>query len=274
MLPEQDTAGKRLAERLRAAAAAFPYPPAPDLASRERLRLQGAARPRAVSTRQLAFAIVLVLIITLTAVLASPARARVLDWIRIGAVRIFFFLPTPTGVPPAAAPDAAAVSTPTQIPTSLPAPTFVQSVLDLAGETTLAAAQERVSFPIRLPAFPGGLGPPAHVFLQRFDHPAVVLVWMAEDDPGRVRMSLTEIPSESYIYEKYDPRSVVETQVNDQRAVWLEGNYPLVARSGNLSMTRLITQGHTLIWTDSEMTFRLETDEDLETAVKIAESLP
>jgi len=47
----------------------------------------------------------------------------------------------------------------------------------------------------------------------------------------------------------------------------------LVMRNGDFTMTRLIDQGHTLIWGNEEMTFRLETDVDLETAIRIAESM-
>jgi hypothetical protein len=38
-------------------------------------------------------------------------------------------------------------------------------------------------------------------------------------------------------------------------------------------MTRLVTQGHTLIWTQGELTFRLETDAEMAEAVRMAESV-
>ena len=64
-----------------------------------------------------------------------PVRAAVLDWIRIGAVRIFLIQPSPTPVP-TALPE-------TPAPTALPSPTPLPSVLDLSGETSLADARKR-----------------------------------------------------------------------------------------------------------------------------------
>jgi hypothetical protein len=260
-----------LEARLLRAKAEFPFPPTPDLAGVERRRLiilnETAASRR---TGGILFALALVLIVFLAALLVSPARARVLDWIRIGAVRIFF-VPTltapvlpATGTP---SPDATLTRTPTITPTA------IQSVLDIAGETTFAEAQAKAGFPILLPAFPEDLGEPDYVYLQQFNRPVLVLVWMNPDQPGSVRLALSETSSNQAVFEKYDPRSIEETQVNGQSAIWLGGDYLLVARSGDAEFTRLITQGHTLIWTTGEMTFRLETDEDLDTAIRIAESI-
>jgi hypothetical protein len=199
----------------------------------------------------------------MAALLVSPARACVLDWIRIGSVRIFFFIPTPTAPPP----------DPSGTPAPRITPTFLQSVLDLAGETTLPDAQERAGFPIQLPDYPSDLGQPNAVFLQQFNGPAVILVWLDSDQPGKVRMSLSESASELNIFEKYSPKSVQDTRVHDQPAVWVDGEYVLVMRDGDYTMTRLVNQSHTLIWTNGDMTFRLETDVDLDTAIQIAESI-
>jgi hypothetical protein len=272
-LPLRDTPDEvndRLVARLRSRAATFPYPATPDIASRERLRLAGqlsggrnvaAARPR---SRRLAFALLTLAIILAAAFLVSPVRARVLDWIRIGAVRIFFT--TPSLTPPPLPPTATLPGAPTPHPTA----TYLQSVLDIGGETSLEEAQRQVDFTILLPA---DTGQPDLVFLQKYDRAAVILVWLKDGQPGQARMSLTEAKSDSFIFQKYVRRSVEETHVNGQPAVWVEGEYPLDTRSGETTMTRLVTQGHTLIWTQGEMTFRLETDEDLETAIKIAESV-
>jgi len=43
-------------------------------------------------------------------------------------------------------------------------------------------------------------------------------------------------------------------------------------RGGDLEFTRLI-EGHVLIWTMGDVTYRLETELSLEEAIKIAESL-
>lgn len=243
-----------LEANLRQMASGLRYPPTPDLAAR--------SAPRRLSRRRgrVSFALAIVLILLLTALWVSPVRARVLDWIRIGAVRIFFSVPVPT---PPATPGAQVTVTPTPL----------QSVLDIAGETSLSAAREQAGFPILLPGFPDDLGPPDAVFLQEFANTVVVLVWMHPDAPGQVRMSLSQAFSNVPIFEKYSANHVENTQVGDYPAVWMDGDYLLVERNGEASMTRLIDQSHTLIWDTGEQTFRLETEVDLATALRIAGSL-
>jgi hypothetical protein len=85
-------------------------------------------------------------------------------------------------------------------------------------------------------------------------------------------MSLHFIPEGSWAINKMGPVVIEETHVNGQRAAWAVGPYPLKMRNGNLDITRLI-DGHVLIWTDGDVTYRLETDLPLEEAIKIAESL-
>jgi len=62
--------------------------------------------------------------------------------------------------------------------------------------------------------------------------------------------------------------------VNENPAVWVDSDYLLITRNGEATFTRMIDQGHTLIWTSGEMTYRLETEEDLDIALRIAESIP
>lgn len=270
LTPEPRKMGSSLEDRLQRAASVFPYPETPNLAARERQRV-AAIRGRVPSRKpsRLAVGLVILLIIVGAALFVSPVRARVLDWIRIGSVRIFFTQPTPT----------ATVSAPKNLPVlpGTPSPVFtptvIKSVLNIGGETTLSKAQERARFTIQLPAYPESLGSPDHVYLQEMNGPVVVLVWMDPLQPDQVRMSLSESPSNRMVFEKYVPKSVQDTQVDGHAAVWIDGEYLLAMRNGDMSLTRLITQSHTLIWTVAEMTYRLETDEDLATAIRIAESI-
>lgn len=261
----------KLEVMIRRAAADFPYPATPNIAARERARLMD-SRPARRPTR---LALALVLIVLAAVMLVSPVRARVLDWIRIGAVRIFFTQPTATATLPAETPaPAGAVQGPvTATPALLPTATPLESLLQVGGATTLERAREQVSYPILLPAYPEDLGEPDYVYIQRFSTPVVFLVWADESQPERVRMSLSMASSNQPIFEKYDPRSVVDTEVHGEPAVWIEGDYVMVLRSGDFTMSRLITSGHVLIWDHDGMTFRLETDEDLEEAIRIAESI-
>jgi len=99
-----------------------------------------------------------------------------------------------------------------------------------------------------------------------------ILVWIDPQHPDKVLMSLHLIPPGSWAIDKFDPAQVQETTVNGQRAIWAVGPYPLRLRNSDLQFMRLI-EGHVLIWTDKDVTYRLETDLSLEEAVKIAESL-
>jgi hypothetical protein len=162
--------------------------------------------------------------------------------------------------------------------TPTPAPTPLQSVLDLAGLTTLAGARERVNFPIALPGYPAGLGPPNRVFVQDLDGLAVVLVWL---EPGRVddvRLSLHILSSpqmaDKLLYDviKQQPPTVELTAVNETDALWTTGPYVLITRRGTLEERRLV-DGHAVIWVEGSLTYRLETKQSLAEAIRIAEAL-
>ncbi|GAB4416247.1 MAG: hypothetical protein Fur0044_11540 [Anaerolineae bacterium] len=250
--------------RLRDAARAFPYPPTPPIAGAVRAQLAQEAGQKAglPVSRRLVWAALIVLLI-LGGLLAVPqVRAKVVEFLQIGAIRIFLVEPTPTSTP---LPSTA---------TAQPTPTPIASVLDLAGETTLAEASQQVDFPIRLPTYPADLGQPDAVFVQELGGPVVVLVWLDEADPSRVRLSLHQLGPGTF-GEKGDPGRVEETTVNGRRAIWAKGPYILQFRHGSrvdYDLRRLV-EGRVLIWTEGGITYRLETDLSLAEAVQIAESL-
>ncbi|HWR67264.1 MAG TPA: hypothetical protein VN364_14195 [Bellilinea sp.] len=249
-------------ERLMQLTPAFPYPPTPDIAKGERLRLDQ-KRSSKIPRRRLAMGLAVLFIALAAAVWISPVRAQILDWFRIGSVKIFLFEPTPTPT------EAISTGTPAPIAT----PTFLESILDLAGETTLQEAREQADFTVALPSYPADLNDPDRVFVQQFGGPVVTLVWMDPIQPEKVRMTLSESNSEKAVFEKINPTSLQETQVNDNPAVWVDSDYLLIMRNGEATFTRMIDQGQTLIWTNGEITYRLETEVDLQTAIRIAESI-
>jgi hypothetical protein len=274
--------------QLAVVARALPYPPTPNLAAawRSPSRVRPAARPRpAVSpslVRGLAWSLA-ALGLALAVLLAIPAtRASLLEFLQIGAVRIFFVStetpsPVPTATQPAAAGDTP-IPTPTPRPTRTPTPTPLLSVLDVAGQTTFAQAQARAPFELRLPTYPPDLGEPDAAYVQDLGGPAVILVWLVPGDPSQVRMSLHFLTSSSVADKMLDdgsprtPPSVETTRVNGHPAVWTTGPYVLFTRGGNLKEYRLI-QGHVLIWTDGDLTYRLETSQSRDDAVRTAESM-
>jgi hypothetical protein len=200
--------------------------------------------PRAVA------AAILLVIALLGALLAVPqVRAAVGAILHIGSVSILPVAPTPGPH------DATPLTSP----------------LDLAGQTTLADARQRMPFTIRLPAYPADLGSPQYVFAQDLGGSAVMLVWLEPGSSDRVRMSLSELSSDVY-FQKFAPPVLQETTVHGQRAIWTDGPYIVETKNGQYVQRRLIT-GHVLIWTEGGVTYRLETSLSLPEAVRVAESL-
>jgi len=243
-------------DRVRKLARRFPYPPAPDL--RGRIPRPEGRQPRGRRWTWVAGAFG-AFMLALGILLASPARAGLLEFLQVGAVRIRL-LPPPTSPGPAAIPS----------PMS-PARTPPVGIPDLAGETTLEAAQARVPFPIRLPTYPPGLGRPDRVYLQDLGGPTVIMVWQDPARPGRARLALFLI-GRGALVEKFTPRVLTATTVRGRPALWAEGPYLLQTRSGDWTLQRLV-EGNVLLWTEGEVTYRLETDQGMEEAVRIAESL-
>lgn len=250
-----------LAERLIQAGHYLAYPSTPDIAGTVQQRLAGQPAHRPRRSQQLAWTVAIMVIVIGAVLLAVPSvRAAALEVLRLGAVRIFLIEPTPTARP----------SQPANTP-GMPAPTPISSVLDLAGETTLAEAQRQVDFPIRLPTEPEGLGPPDKVFLQNLGGPFIVLIWLEPNQPDQVQLSLHQLGPNTFA-EKGAPELIQETIVKGQRALWVTGPHFFELRNGTHDIRRLV-EGHVLIWTEDEITYRLETGLPLKQAVRLAESL-
>ncbi len=246
------------AARIQQQARHFAYPATPDLAGIEQQRLR-TALPDAgsVAPRRVGWAILATLALLLAALLAvPPVRATLLEWLQVGAVRIWLVEPTPTVI---------ATSTPASPPVDL------HSLQNLGGETTLAAAQAQVTFPLRLPAYPTDLGPPDRVYQQDLDGDVVVLVWLDEADPAQVRLTLHFLTSDATAW-KMQPTIESGGYVHNRPAFWLSGPYLLVVRNGDWDTVRLV-QGHVLLWTEGAITYRLESNLPLAEAIRIAESL-
>ncbi|MGE5221742.1 MAG: hypothetical protein ACM3PY_04850, partial [Omnitrophica WOR_2 bacterium] len=203
-------------------------------------------------------------------------RAAVIDFIQVGAIRIFLAVPS-TATPPAPTPALATVpafNSPAATPTpsvteAQPAP--LASLLDLGGETTLAEARAKANFTLKLPAYPPGLGLPQHVYLQDLNGPVILMAWVNPKQPGKVRLVLQEFGPGTFA-EKVAPEEIQATTVNGNDAVWTTGPYLLVSKDGQYLFQRLI-EGHVLIWTEGDITYRLETAQTMDEARKIAASL-
>lgn len=256
-------------QRLISIANGLDYPRTPDIATVVMTRIRPSTRPRFIS-RKLAWSLAIMLVLVSSLLSIPTARAAIIEFIQIGIVRIF---PRPTEPPVdtigTATPQAI---TPMTATASLPSATFIPSLSRIAGETTFTEAQQRVDYSILLPTYPPDLGQPDYVFVQDNDGEMTILVWLDPEQPEQIFMSLHFVPEGSWAIEKAEPQVLEETNVNGQRAIWATGPYPLRLYNGDLDFTRLI-DGQVLIWAAGDITYRLETNQPLEEAIKTAESL-
>ncbi len=258
--------------RIRSIARQMNYPRTPDVAGRVLSRFDTVTTPRFIS-RRLAWSLTLIVILFSSLMLIPPARAAILEFIQIGIVRIF---PRATEAPPIETPQTAMPESfaPVTATPYLRSSTLLIDLGRLAGERTLSAARSLVAsdYSIPLPAYPPELGEPDHVFVQEADGAMTILVWLDPNDSEKVLLSLHIIPAGSWAIHKSEPVTVQVTFVNGQRAVWAVGPYPLRYSNGDLDFTRLI-DGYVLIWTEGDITYRIETSLPVNEAIKVAESL-
>ena len=244
------------------------YPPTPNIAGTVLGRLRAPAPPQ-FRSRRLVWALTILLVLFSSLLLIPPARAAILEFIQIGIVRIFPAEPTPASPPQEQVPVTQIPLTSTVTVTSEP---LIPILERIAGEVTLQEAQQTVSYPILLPSYPPDLGPPDRVFVQNAEGDLTILVWIDPDRPDQILMSLHMIPPTSWAIDKMEPALVTDTTVNGQRAIWAVGPYPIRFSNGDLDFIRLI-EGHVLVWTDGHITYRLETNQSMEEAIQVAESL-
>ncbi|HET7009373.1 MAG TPA: hypothetical protein VFI11_01240 [Anaerolineales bacterium] len=249
------------ADRLQAIAAGTAYPPTPKLWEGVRAQIARPQRATTLPRMGWAQAAAVALLLVVVTVLAVPeTRAAVMRILQIGVVRIFV---SPATATPPAPPTVEAAPTPTAV--------VLVPALDLAGLTTFENAQRSAGFPLRLPQYPEDLGAPDLVYSQSADGPMVVLVWIDPADPLRARLALHVLGPGTFAG-KGQPRLLAHTEVNGQPALWTEGPHSFVVRNGDYTLRSLVT-GNVLIWEEDDLTYRLETDQSMEEAIRIAESL-
>jgi hypothetical protein len=265
---------ERWEEAVQQAVRALPYPPTPDVAGKvaSRLATRSVLPP---ARRRLAWALVLLLALVVALLAVPPVRAVILEFLQIGAVRIWLVEDGPTPAPRA---EKEGSSTPGPSPQGerwegrSPAPS--RPVLGLAGETTLSEAELKAGFQVRLPAYPANLGAPDAVFYQELGGPVVVLVWLDAQQRDKARLSL-HILGEGAFAHKGNPALVLTTTVEGHEAAWTQGPYMLAyqRQPGQEFDMRRLVEGNVLVWFEDGLTYRLESDLPLEEAVRVAESL-
>jgi hypothetical protein len=182
--------------------------------------------------------------------LAVPdLRATVLSILRIGAIEI-----VPVEVTPPA--------------------TTETSTGDLGEPGTLADAEAHFDVPLLFPAdLPDGYSDePDQIMLLETPDPVALFQW---DSPGRAG----EIGISLFVFEantrgvKLYPELAQSARVDGTRAYWLTEPHPLqvFAARGEMLIDVWVTKP-TLIWQVNSLTYRLESDLELDGAIAIAES--
>jgi hypothetical protein len=257
----------------------YSYPKTPDIALQVSRRLRETSgqmerRRQKLNLRKWALAgSILVLIVLASAVAVPPVRAALIEFLQIGVIRIF--ISEPTLSPPSTQAPALHTSTapsPTQSSEASPIPAAIVSLESIAGETTLENAIAQADFPLRLPGYPADLGEPDRVFTQDANGVMVILVWTDPGSPERAELILFQIPPGSWAGEKWAPVRIEEARVGGSDAIWAEGPYALRLVNGDLDFRRVVS-GHSLLWQERGITYRLESGLSKEEAIEIAESL-
>jgi hypothetical protein len=249
---------------VRQTAAALPYPPTPHVADRVVAHLTNEHDRQTTSRLQPLWVASVILALLLGLLAVPPVRAAILEFLQVGAVRIWLVEPAPTPTAPQEMP----------IERSQPTPTPIRSLLNLAGETTLTEAEAKTGFAIALPTYPPDLGTPDRVFYQELSGPAVILVWTKPEQPEQALLSLQIFGSDT-IVNKGSPPVVMTATVNGRDMVWLNGPYILAYGGGSQPQweMRYLVSGRVLLWQEDGLTYRLEGDFTFEEAIRIAESL-
>ena len=239
------------------------FPPAPNLGDRVRAAIEAGehrARPW-MARRAIAFAAAaLAVIATLTLSLSPAARRAVADWLGIGGVRIVHG-PGPT---PTAAPGAN---------------------LALGSRATLDEARAEVDFPVTVPSLPE-LGEPDSVFVAGVPEGGrVSLVYEAggilpNTDETGLGMIVTEFRAtiETDFMKKVIGKEALPeiTDVDGELAFWITGPHTVYLYrdvDGDIREDSVRLAGNALVWEHDGITYRIESDLDLEDARRVAESM-
>jgi hypothetical protein len=188
-------------------------------------------------------------------------RAAILQFIRAGAITIFV---NEVGEGTATPISAGAAEL----------PALETAVLENARRLTLAEAQSQVPYPL---GYPPSYGSPDAVYLQEtaapgLDGAVVIMLWRDPTQPERARMLLYQIGAAHYGLKEASIESITSTRINGQEAFWVENGHTIGLPNGSEQEAALVSRD-TLIWSEGDITYRLESDLSLPEAVQAAESL-
>lgn len=165
-------------------------------------------------------------------------------------------------------------------------PTSIGGSLLLGERTTLEAAMKTAPFDVVVPSDPM-IGEPEEIYLnQRSGVTVAGMLWQASDELPEigltgVGMLLLEIESDDddviFVKKAIGGGEFNTAMINNAPGYWIENGVLTVEPMEGLMLDLLEPEmrrsGNVLIWSDGEVTYRLETSLPMEDAVQIAESL-
>jgi hypothetical protein len=214
--------------------------------------------------------------------LAVPqARAAIINFLQIGDVRLFPDAPIVTLTAESVESGELVTAEPTKsvAATAIPTEEAIDPLLNLPGRTTLETLEAQFGEELLQPTYPPGIGLADKYYFQDQFGLLGIQIWDETADSDEIWAALyTLILNEGAYASKfhYEIRTMEETAVHGELAYWVEGRHRLAFYDENgeivPELVRLV-EGNTLIWTEGEVTYRLETSFSLDEAVKMAESM-
>lgn len=243
---------------LKRSARKYVYPPTPNLAG----EWKGAGLQGRSFALRLAMGMALLLVVFASLMAVPDVRARLLEFLQIGAVRVL--------VPEEQAPTQATSSVPTA--TLRPVEKLsLYALEELSGRSTLEEARAMVDFELALPGYTGGLGDPDKVFVQQVDAGSqfVIVGWIEQ---GEAKLVLYIIGPDVFLT-KGEPERLQTVEIDGRPGAFVAGPHLLIVQGfhqfGNLM------SGPALIWEGEHgLTYRLEANLPLEEMIRIAGSIP
>ncbi|CCH18961.1 hypothetical protein [Micromonospora lupini] len=242
-----DRRAEGLEAELRDLSAWLETPDPPDVTAGVRARLVRGVRRRRRWRSYAAAALVALLVAVL-----PPTRAAIAD--ALGEVLRF------AGVSIATSP------TPS-LPAGEPSPLPSQRTVGLD------EARRAVRFPIRMPS---ALGPPERATVAAPDGTGTHRVATLLYDGGALRLDAFDGRLDLTFHKQTSRPGAEWTEVNGSFAIWVDGPHVVsyVDRSGQVRKETARLAASTLIWEQSDVTYRLEGSLTRAEALKIARSLP
>jgi hypothetical protein len=271
--PRRPQGTDQVAAALRELGGRLDVPPAPDVRAAVRARLAAGTTParvraaragRADRVAQLAAALVAFAVLLGSALAFSPrARAAVVEICTFGAVRIHTGEPAPWP-PPGAHPGGPRFG-------GLPPGTR---------ETSLAAARQAASFPVRVPAT---LGRPDQVLIRGTAEAGFVALRYGPGDgrpppaPGGLAIELDEFAGSlpPYLDKYVQAGQAVRVRVGSDDGLWIDTPHEVtyLDPAGRYQVEPARLAGRTLLWQHAGVTYRLEGELSRDAALAIARSL-